>query len=122
MAEGPKSPLFNNMWYDRMKFISQIVLPGIGALYYGLAQIWGLPKAEEVLGTVTVIGTFLGVLLQISTSRYQKGGGVYDGEIVTETLPGGEPVYALAFETREQQEKANSKDILTLKINPEPRA
>lgn len=118
MADQPKSPLFNNQWYDFFKVVAQIVLPGLGALYFTLAQIWGLPQAEKVLGTVTALVTFLGILLQVSTNRYAKGGGVYDGEIVTEQMPGGEPVYALAFQTREQQEKANTKDVLTLKINP----
>lgn len=117
MGDQPKSPLFSNAWYDRTKFIAQVVLPGLATLYFALAQIWGLPKANEVLGTVTALVTFLGILLQVSTYRYSKGGGVYDGEIVTERLPSGEPVYAIGFETREQQEKANAKDVLTLKIN-----
>lgn len=121
MAE-PKSPIFSNAWYDRVKFITQIVLPGLGALYYGLAQIWGFPAADKVLGSITVVVTFLGLLLQVSSSRFAKGGGVYDGEIVTERLPGGEPVYAIAFETREEQEKAHAKDVLTLKISPEAKS
>jgi hypothetical protein len=119
MVDKPKSPLFSNAWYDRVKVLAQIVLPGLATLYFALAQIWGLPKANEVMGTVTAIVTFLGVLLQISTNRYAKGGGEYDGEIITAQMVGGEPVYAIQFESREQQERANAKDVLNLKISPE---
>lgn len=119
MAE-PKSPIFNNMWYDRMKFFAQVVLPALASLYLGLAQLWDLPAATQVTGTIMLLNVFLGILLQVSTSRYAKGGGDYDGEIVTETLPGHPPVYALAFDSREQQEKANNKDVLTLKVKPTP--
>ena len=43
-----------------------------GALYYGLAKVWSLPLAEEVVGTITVIDTFLGALLGISTINYEE--------------------------------------------------
>lgn len=58
--------------YDILKFIAQILLPALGSLYFGLATIWGLPYAEQVIGTITVIDTFLGALLGISTAKYNK--------------------------------------------------
>ena len=58
--------------YDILKFIAQILLPALGSLYFGLATIWGLPYAEQVIGTITVIDTFLGALLGISTEKYNK--------------------------------------------------
>lgn len=61
-----------NKVYDILKWIAQILLPAIGALYFGLAGIWGFPYSEQVVGTVTVIDTFLGVLLGISTYQYNK--------------------------------------------------
>ena len=62
----------SNKVYDILKFIAQIVLPAIGTLYFGLAQIWGLPYGEEVVGTIAVVDTFLGAILGISTSNYNK--------------------------------------------------
>ena len=50
-----------NEMYDILKYIAQIVLPAVGTLYFALASIWGLPYAEEILGTITAIDTFLGV-------------------------------------------------------------
>ena len=62
--------VLKNSVYDVLKYIAQIVLPALGTLYFALANIWGLPNAEQVVGTITAIDTFLGVLLGISTSIY----------------------------------------------------
>lgn len=62
----------SNKTYDILKWIALILLPAIGTLYFGLAQIWNLPYAEEIVGTITVIDTFLGAILGISTSSYNK--------------------------------------------------
>ena len=62
----------SNKVYDILKVIVQIVLPGIGTLYFALASIWKLPFSEEIVGTITAIDTFLGALLGISTANYNK--------------------------------------------------
>ena len=59
--------------YDILKFIALIVLPAVGTLYFALAQIWGLPYGEEIVGTITAIDAFLGTILGVSTSSYKKG-------------------------------------------------
>lgn len=64
--------MLDNKTYDLLKWIAIIVLPALGALYFGLAKIWGFPYGEEVVGTITVIDTFLGTLLGISTNNYNK--------------------------------------------------
>ena len=58
--------------YENLKWTVSIVLPAISAAYFGLASIWHLPYAEEVVGTFAVIATFGGALLGISTSRYNN--------------------------------------------------
>lgn len=63
----------SNKVYDVLKYIAQIVIPAIGALYFALAQIWGLPYGEQIVGTLTAIDAFLGALLGISTMIYNKG-------------------------------------------------
>lgn len=62
----------NNKVYDILKFIAQVILPAIGTLYFALAGIWGFPYAEQVVGTIAAVDTFLGVCLGISTSKYNK--------------------------------------------------
>lgn len=58
--------------YDVLKFIAVIVLPATGALYFGLSEIWGLPYGEQIVGTITVIDTFLGSVLMIDSAKYNK--------------------------------------------------
>lgn len=62
----------SNKAYDVLKWIAQYFLPALGTLYFALASIWGLPYGEQVVGTVTAIDTFLGVILGISTMQYNK--------------------------------------------------
>lgn len=62
----------DNKIYDILKWIAQILLPALGALYFALASIWGLPYAEQIVGTITAVDAFLGALLGISTYMYNK--------------------------------------------------
>ena len=61
-----------NKVYDILKWIAQYFLPAIGTLYFALAGIWGLPYGEQIVGTITAVDTFLGVLLGISSAQYNK--------------------------------------------------
>ena len=58
--------------YDILKYVAQILLPAVGTLYFALAAIWNLPYSEEIVGTITAIDTFLGILLGISSVNYKK--------------------------------------------------
>ena len=62
----------SNKAYDALKWIAQVALPAVGTLYAALAGIWGLPYGEEIVGTILAVDTALGVLLGISTSKYNK--------------------------------------------------
>lgn len=61
-----------NKTYDVLKWIAQYLLPAIGTLYFAIAGIWGFPYGEEIVGTITAVDTFLGVILGMSSSRYSK--------------------------------------------------
>lgn len=62
----------SNTTYDILKWIATLLLPALGTLYFALASIWGFPYGEQIVGTITAIDTFLGVILGISTSSYNK--------------------------------------------------
>lgn len=64
-----------NETYDLLKWIAMIVLPALGTLYFALSAIWGLPYGEQIVGTITAIDAFLGALLGVSTSKYNKENG-----------------------------------------------
>ena len=58
--------------YNILKWVAQICLPATATLYFALAGIWGFPYGEEIVGTITAVDTFLGVLLGISSAQYNK--------------------------------------------------
>lgn len=62
----------NNKVYDILKWIVIIVLPAISTLYYALSEIWNLPYATQVVGSITAITVFLGAILGVSTVQYNK--------------------------------------------------
>lgn len=64
--------MLNNKTYDVLKWVAQFLLPALGTLYFALAGIWGFPYGEQVVGTITAVDTFLGVILGISTMQYKK--------------------------------------------------
>lgn len=63
--------VFTDETYNRLKFWAQILLPAIGTAYFGLAQVWNLPWGEQVVGTITVLDTFLGAILKVSSTNYE---------------------------------------------------
>lgn len=62
----------SNKTFDVLTYIAQYVLPALGTLYFALAQIWGLPFGEQIVGTIAAVDTFLGVILGISSYNYGK--------------------------------------------------
>ena len=62
----------SNTTYDILKWIATLLLPALGTLYFALASIWGFPYGEQIVGTITAVDTFLGVILGISTRSYKK--------------------------------------------------
>lgn len=64
--------IFNNKTYNVLKFITLIFLPAIGAFYFAMAGMYNLPYPQQVVGTLAALAVFLGVLLEISTTNYNK--------------------------------------------------
>ena len=58
--------------YNVLKWVAQICLPAVATLYFALAGIWEFPYGEEIVGTITAVDTFLGVVLGISSAQYKK--------------------------------------------------
>lgn len=98
----------SNKTYDVLKWIALVVLPAIGALYFGIAQIWGLPYAEQVVGTITAIDTFLGALLGITSLKYN------DGTMHVDTSREEKNIYQFEFDP----DDAITKQKIVLKVDP----
>lgn len=63
---------FSDKAYNILKWVAMIALPALGTLYFALAQIWGLPLGEEIVGTISAVTVCLGALIGISTINYNK--------------------------------------------------
>lgn len=109
------TPLFSNATYDRLKYVALVLLPALGALYFGLGQIWGFPMIEEVVGSITVVDAFLGVLLRRSNQTYKNSDARFDGSI-NKLIDEGTPVYSIDVEG-DPHEVIESNDELTFKVN-----
>lgn len=108
-----KSHLSNRI-YNLLKYITQIALPAVGSLYFGLSQIWGFPNGEQVVGTIALITVFMGVLLGISTVNYKNSGAKYDGAIdVTESVDGK----LFSLELEDDPYSLEEKPEVVLKVN-----
>ncbi len=62
-----------NKTYDFLKKIAMYVLPALATLVITIFKIWNLPYGEEIGATITAVDTALGVILGISTAKYNKG-------------------------------------------------
>ncbi len=62
-----------NTVYNILKWLCTIGLHAMAALYVGLAQQWGaevFPYAEQIAGTLALIGAFIGAVIGISSKQY----------------------------------------------------
>ena len=62
--------LLTNRQYDVLTDLVQLFLPALGTFYFTIAQFWGLPNAEAVVGTLAALAVLLGVALKISKKTY----------------------------------------------------
>lgn len=65
-----------------MKWTALVLLPGLGALYFGLGQLWDFPEIEKVVGSVTVLEVFIGLLLRKSAGDYGSAKTVGDAIVI----------------------------------------
>ena len=66
--------MLTNKTYDILSKV-QRWLPALGVFYLTLCKIWGFPFGTEVSETIIAIATLLAATLEVSSSRYYKGGG-----------------------------------------------
>lgn len=61
----------SNETYDRLKWVTLILLPAVEVLWLTVGKIWGFPYLVEIGSTIAAIDVFLGSLLGISTKNYR---------------------------------------------------
>lgn len=110
--------ILSNRVYDAIKFLTLILLPALATLYFAVAQIWGLPKAEEVVGTIAAISAFLGVLTRVSTSAYLKSPSPYDGDMIVIPKPDGGKTFSMDLNS--DPEDLDKKTTVTFRMVQQP--
>lgn len=63
---------FSNKTYDLLRWLAQVLLPGVATLYMGLSDIWNLPHVDQVVATIVTVVFFLNLVLGLSSSQYFK--------------------------------------------------
>lgn len=107
--------LIKGRTYAVLKFLAMVAFPAFGTLYFTLAGIWNLPAAEQVVGTVVAVDAFIGVLLQLSSTAYNKnevGKGTFK-VVDNEHKPGK----TFSLELDDDPEEMVNKDQLVFKVN-----
>jgi len=61
----------NSKVYDFIKYFCLVVSPALCTLIVGLGVLYGF-NSEIIVGTITLITTFIGALVGISSSAYKK--------------------------------------------------
>lgn len=116
MTDSTKDHLLTNTQYDTLKKLVQLGLPAAGALYAGLAEIWGFPNGQNVVGSIALITVFGGVLLGFSSRSYDKSDTKYDGEVVVNTDDPTKVAYD--FQTSGPIEDLAQKKDVIFKVQP----
>ena len=76
--------------YDFLKFFAFVILPAVAALVLGLGEILNWSGATVVAGVVTLVDTFLGVILGKSSSNYKRQDPEAFGDLVFRTNEEGQ--------------------------------
>lgn len=114
MAQSKGKLAMNSRVYDMFKWAALILLPAVAAAYFSLAGLWNLPNAEQVVGTIVVVETFLGAVLQISKASYDNSDKSKDGAVIVD----GDGLKRVVFDA--SAEEIASKKVLTMAIKEEP--
>jgi Putative phage holin Dp-1 len=101
---------FTKKTYDALKSLALVILPAVGTLYFAVAGLWGLPAADKVVGTITAVDAFLGLILKASSSAYQQP---TDGKIVIDRSDPAKDTYRL---TDIDLEAIDTKGSVTLGV------
>lgn len=78
----------SNKLYNFLKWFITIFLPAVGTLYYGMAEAFDFERVTGVLPAITALIAFLGIVLGISSSQYNKTVNAPDGSLIVEEVDG----------------------------------
>jgi len=103
-------------YYEFVKWFVLIFLPGLSSFYYGLSLIWeGVPAAGQVVGTLALLATFLGLILGVSNRNFKAQGA--DGYL-NAAIDGDNVVFSRIALPNITAEELTRKKSVTIQVNP----
>lgn len=113
-----KKPLLGNLSYAVVKHAAAIAFPALNVFYVAVAQLWHLPKAEEVSGSIAAFNALLGILMGISSASYNKSDSKYSGVLnVTNLGEGTDPAMSVEWDSRSHLEALKTTPDIVLRVN-----
>jgi len=103
--------------YNFLKFLAIVVLPGLGTLYFVIAQIWDLSNGQQVIGTIAAVNVFLGAILEFSSHSYYKSDDRFDGSLDVVQKDPLTQTYSLNLNSDPQD--LIGKNEVIFKVNPQ---
>lgn len=111
--EEPQGFTLSDTLYNRLRFLSVIVLPALGSAYFALAGLWSLPKPDEVVGTIVILDTLMGIVVRTARRSYEKSEARFDGTITV--TPDEDPARS-NLRVQLDPEAIAGKDEVTIKV------
>lgn len=83
----------SNERYDQIKWFVTTFLPALSTLIAGMATLLGWPNGTLIVGIIALFTTFLGSIMNISTSSYEG-----DGQLIVDTSNPDKDIYSIAID------------------------
>lgn len=116
-STSPRPSFLSDGVYNLLKTFALLYLPAAGTLYFALAGIWHLPNPDEVVGSITAVDTFLGVVLGLSSVSYNKSDAKYAG-VLNVVDPGEGLDKMLTVGLDKHVEDIQGMPEVTFRVNP----
>lgn len=114
-TKNSPTAILSNVNYAFARQSATIILPAIGTLYFMLAGIWGLPYADNIVGSIAALNLFVGVLVGVAKKIYDDTGGKYDGTVDVEITEDGTKRFSLNLDS--DPDTLDSKNEITFRVN-----
>lgn len=67
--------MLSNRAYDILKWVSILLMPALATFIGVVGKVWGMPNVDAWVTTINAVGIFLGAIIGVSTSSYNKDKG-----------------------------------------------
>jgi hypothetical protein len=102
--------------YNVLRQIVEKVFPGLGVLYAGLAVYWHWSNITEVVGTLSLLAVFGGILLSLARRGYEplmdEPPGGYDGKVIEDVTEEGLPILRVELNPKATTDIMNKPQIV----------